>query len=79
MVASDVAAMTLAKDRRLMLFKLSSFATAESDRSTADNVACRHLETMDEDAENAAHGESIASAAKTAKERRFVMMVMVYF
>jgi hypothetical protein len=34
---------------------------------------------MDEDAENAAHGESIASAAKTAKERRFVMMVMVYF
>ncbi len=64
-VASGVAAMTFVKDRRLM-FKLSSFATAESDRSTAGDLSCRLLKTVEEDAVNAAHGDSIASAAKTA-------------
>ena len=70
-VASDVAVMTLfVKDRRLIMLVnelSSSFETAESEKSTADDLACWHLlETQLDDAVNAAHGDSIASAAKMA-------------
>jgi hypothetical protein len=61
------------KDRLLLGLFVSSFATAESERSTA---ACRQLAAAQtDDAVNAADGDSVASTAKM-KWRSFVIVMV---